>query len=201
MSAVVCVAVVTGLLLVAAPPAFAARTYVGQLPRPGGLAAVAIDSANHVWVSHGGTIYEYEAYPSTAIIGEQTGGGKFCGAIKSLAVDSANGDLYAANSECGAIDVFDPAGEFVEQWKVGETLTGHITTVAVDNSGGPSNGRVYVSEGDALEAFEPDGEPADFSSNASYVSGNAIAVNPAASRQGVLAPKMSRSAPTATSMS
>ena len=66
--------------------------------------------------------------------------------------------------------------EFLTRWPV-ENGEGYV---AVDNSGGPSNGRVYVAksyEGEVL-SFTPNHIPVEFSASASYISGNTITGTP-----------------------
>ena len=166
-------------LLLTATPAFAERTYDSQITGFQNPWGVTIDSHDNVWVSdpgNGGVISEYDEYPSQTKISEQTGGGHYGATyIRSLGVDSANGYLYVADSGPETIDVFNPAN-FVERWSIG----GDYDYVAVDNSGGPSNGRVYVAKaGGGVLAFSPSHETLNFEcTSCSYISGNTITGTP-----------------------
>jgi len=86
-----------------------------------------------------------------------------------LAVDEANGYVYVADAFMDALMVFKPDGSggyvLVSQW-FGEGLTsgefGAVRGVAVDNSQGPSAGRVYVVDSrdpklleGVVDVFEP----------------------------------------------
>jgi hypothetical protein len=81
-----------------------------------------------------------------------------------IAVEEVTGDVYVVDSANDAVDVFSPSGVYLRQLK-GEATTsgtfkfgGEDDGVAVDNSGGPTQGNVYV-----------DGE------NAGAVSGSRVA--------------------------
>ena len=108
-----------------------------------------------------------QALPSTEKILELPG----LGLGGSIAVDSANGFLYVAEGE--TVNAYDPLAEHpltpVYHWTAPGNHELNFTGlyIAVDNSGGPSNGRLYVLNtrlfcGPALYAFEPDGSPAEF---------------------------------------
>jgi len=165
------------LLAAGASPALADRSYESQITGFSDPHGVTIDSSNNAWISdpgHGGLITEYNS--SSAKIGEQTGEGHY-GAhyIWSLALDSTNGYLYVADSGPEVVDVFSPS-TFVEQWPLG----GSYDYVAVDNSTGPSKGRVYIASpsGPGVRAFNPNHTEANFSASESYVSGNTITGTP-----------------------
>ena len=169
------------VMLIFPSSAFASRSHVGQLSGLEGVGDIAVDAANHVWASSGGVIEEYGAYPSTEKIGEQMGGGHFCGGEHQLAVDDSTGYLYVAGPSCGEIEVFEGTGQFIERWPVtGRRFRDDEEEIglAVDNSGGPANGRIYATGGENIKAYEPNGEPANFSASASYISGNEITGTP-----------------------
>ena len=100
-----------------------------------------------------------------------------------VAVDSVTGDIYVADTGNHRIVKFDASGQFLATWGWGvsngeaksEVCTatchpglpgkgaGQFTTptfVAVDNSGGPSTGDVYVADtaDNVVQKFEPSGE-------------------------------------------
>ena len=188
LGAVGCVAVVTGLLLLAAPASAApSRELVGHISTPGAAFAVALDAQDDVWVSESSGISEYKPYPSTEKILELPG----LGLGGSIAVDSANGFLYVAEGE--TVNAYDPLAEHpltpVYHWTAPGNHELNFTGlyIAVDNSGGPSNGRLYVLNtclfcGPALYAFEPDGSPAEFTATGGteiggFVIGGGLAVD------------------------
>ena len=174
--AVVCSAIAS--LTISTASAFASRKYLSQITGFSDPWGIAVDSTDHVWISdpgNGGDIFKYSPYPSEALELTQTGDGVYPAKyIRSLAVDSANGYLYVADEGegifAGRIDVFDPINFVPPQWTIREP------TIAIDNSGGPSNGRVYVAsyEGGGVYAFEPDGTPVSFSATEPYISKNTI---------------------------
>jgi len=69
----------------------------------------------------------------------------------SLAIGESSGRLYALSREDGVVDVFDATtGAFIAQWTGEETPEGSFfkhgpQVIAVDNSGGPGDGTVYVA--------------------------------------------------------
>ncbi len=175
----------------AATPAFAedtyARNYESQITGFGLTGGISIDPAGHPWIadSQPPLVGEYAAFPSLAKIGEQDGQGHFHEFISSYAnaaIDGVNGYLYAADTGQEAnIQVFDPTN-FVEEW----SIAGGTSWVGIDNSGGPSNGRIYVATyiPAKLEAFEPGHVSAAFSCQppaCSYVEGNTITGTPGGS--------------------
>ena len=165
-------------LALGAVPALAARSLLSEIPGVGNETAVTVDSAGNVWIATGGGgesnhISEYTPYPSTAQEQEWSGEGHLeCGQVDSLDVDNVNGYVYASNT-CGAIVYFEPNGTFRGSLPVGGGLP-PVLGISIDNSGGPSDGRIYVVGGGSMEAFEPDGTPAEFSDTESYIAGNQI---------------------------
>lgn len=101
-----------------------------------------------------------------------------------LAVDSSNGDLYVADTATGVVQRFDAAGAPAEFSSLGSNalpapgLPGGASQVAVDNSGGANAGDFYIVRGNAVRAYAPDGEPANFAGSSAYVSANAITGTP-----------------------
>ena len=73
------------------------------------------------------------------------------------------------------VKVFDAGGNYVDEWNVG----GSYDYAAVDNSGGPSNGRVYVARASGqLSAYDGAGNPVNFTESTGYISGNDISGTP-----------------------
>ena len=182
---------VAGLALPAAAGAAQdtyARNYESQITGLQLTGGISIDPAGHPWVVDSrphGVIDEYGVFPSLSLIGEQAGGGHFLkdpiSGYANAAIDGVNGYLYVADTgESGNIQVYDPTN-FIEEWPAPGTE--NTSWVATDNSGGPSNGRVYVATYNpaTFEAFEPGHVPAPFSCGApcsAYVSGNKITGTP-----------------------
>jgi len=176
-------------LALTATPAFAERTFVSQISGFVNPTGIAIDSANHVWVSDTGDkglVSEYSAYPSQTLLNQQNGGGHFgCGGfyILSLAVDSSNGNLYTGDSCADVVEDFEPSGAFVPPlWSgfVTSSSFAHLY-VATDISGGSASGRVYVSVsesgsfgGPIIKAFDPNHNEVNFEASEPYISGSEI---------------------------
>lgn len=84
----------------------------------------------------------------------------------AIAVDRVTGEVYVVNdlepeyteSPHGLVDVFDSAGNYEGHLKF-EIVTGSPSGLAVDNSAGSSQGRVYVTSGNthrgAIYAYPP----------------------------------------------
>jgi len=186
-----CAVAIAGFLAVAAAPAVAqdtyARDYESQITGFGNAAGISIDPAGHPWIVDSAErlstlVTEYAPYPSLTRIFEQAGQGQFRpsgSGYTNAAIDGANGDLYVADTGAGAnLQVFDP-NNFVEEW----TLSGGTSWVGIDNSGGSSNGRLYVATFNPgqIKAFEPGQVPAPFSCGApcsGYIEGNVITGTP-----------------------
>ncbi len=91
------------------------------------------------------------------------------GSLSGVAVDQDSGDVYVvdrfgAPDSSGAVDVFDQAGAYQSQITGAATPQSQLaladpSDVAIDNSGGPSDGNVYVtdSEHNLLDAFDGGG--------------------------------------------
>ena len=193
-----------GLSLAAAPPAFAARPYTGEKMtgfntisedrETEGPSLIALDGADDVWgltnnnVGFNESVAEYDPFPSQTVIplnwdpanhlGEHSPGSE-----SSMAIDDSTGNVYIAASESGFsltpyyLYVFSKSGEYRELWELG---FGQIDNVAVDNSGGPTQGVVLVSQGKppSIEAFNSEHKPVEFPSAEEYVTGNKITGTP-----------------------
>ena len=77
----------------------------------------------------------------------------------AVAVDAASGDVYVlddlspagATQPLGVVDVFDSSGAYLGHL-AHEVVDGLPSGLAVDNSGGSTQGRVYVSSGNTMNA-------------------------------------------------
>jgi phosphodiesterase/alkaline phosphatase D-like protein len=112
-----------------------------------------------------------DVYSSTGEYEAQLGGGAL--EVAGIAVDEASGDVYVADPFHEAVWVYRPDGkggyELLARWFGGNVPGkefGKVTGVAVDNSGGPSQGDVYVVEakvsgatGGAVDVFAPKPNP------------------------------------------
>ncbi len=173
-------------LAVFASPALAERTYDSQISgfkEPWG---VTVDRTGHVWVSdtgNKGLISEYSAYPSQELLATRDGDGQFvCGGqyIRTLAVNTANNDLYVADACPDAIDVFNSSGAFIPPQWVNFYVAGLY--VAIDNSGDATNGRVYAADPLGTEpygygyvkAFDPNHNEVNFEASEPYIEGSEI---------------------------
>ncbi|HEX4806915.1 MAG TPA: hypothetical protein VFU94_13535 [Conexibacter sp.] len=98
------------------------------------------------------------ASAATASAAGPTSAGSFdCNAIScsigKLAVDESTGDIYMIDANNDAVDKFDASGNLLSQIRGSSTTSttfsfGGEDDIAVDNTGGPNQGNVYVvSEG------------------------------------------------------
>ncbi len=170
-------------LAFSASPAFADRTYDSQITGLSNPYSIAIDGSDNVWIDNNGncgSVSEYNAYPSQTQIGTQTGGGHYGCNILSIAVGDASHDLYVADSGPVDVNVFEGAGSFVETWHTVNSCG--LDWVAADNSGGPSNGTVYIARScDYVTAFTGAHVPSVFSAAEPYISGNELTGTPGSS--------------------
>jgi hypothetical protein len=153
-----------------------ARGYEGQLTEANGVPfttpfALAVDGSNNLWVSdtgNGGLISKFSS-TGTFVPPQQDGGGKFgCGGsfVRSLDLNDTSGTLYVADSCNVIVDSYDSGGAFLTEWS---GFGGGFVFLAVDNSGGATDGRVYVaqSSGEVVNSLDATGSPDDFSALAS----------------------------------
>ncbi len=80
-----------------------------------------------------------------------------------LAVEESTGDVYVADQGNGRVEVFDAQGAYLSQFDGSEAPGGKFVKpvdVAVDNSGGPGKGRVYVLDqgSESIEVFTAAGK-------------------------------------------
>ncbi len=83
----------------------------------------------------------------------------------AVAVDEATHDFYVADRGNHRIEKFDSAGNFILSFGGGAGEFPNPSSIAVDNSDGPSQGDVYVAEGGAnggdntVSKFDGSGQP------------------------------------------
>jgi hypothetical protein len=179
-----------GSLILAAAPASADRLYVDQITGPPAFAPVpgpfvspwgiAIDGSDNVWVADPGNAGVITKFSSAnAYVSQESGDGHFAqyagGYVRSLGLNNSTGYLYVADSAPVLLYSFDSGGNFVTEW--GE-FGGPYDYTAVDNSGGPTNGHVYVASGNKLNAYDGSGNPVNYSGSASYINGSHIMGTP-----------------------
>ena len=163
-----------GALALLAAPALAANTrnfdtqITGQTPPNASVSGpfveprgIAVDAAGNVWISdispeRHGVITEYD--PNGGYLSQKTG----VEHPEHLAFNDATGFLYSADAGPQLLEIFDDTGSFVSKFSIG--LGGYgVSAVAVDNTGGPTQGRIYTDSqepfdgtyGGNVRAFEP----------------------------------------------
>lgn len=165
--------VLAAFLAAASPAAAAQRTYDSQITGSNSPTAIAIDSADHVWISENPPpsthpqLSEYDAYPSQTPILRLPGYG---GNPARMAVDDSEGLLYIGNTVLDA-----STGAFSSSWQPLPDFFG----LAVDNSGNASNEKVFIAEGGGVYAFDPNHNAVDFKASAPYISANQLTGTPA----------------------
>lgn len=95
-----------------------------------------------------------------------TPGGEFTGQIDKLAINQASGNVYVIDKNLQTVSQFDSAGNpvpFTDPSQSGNTAIpisglGGDADIGIDNSGGPSQGNIYVAgEGGPVHAFTSTG--------------------------------------------
>jgi hypothetical protein len=200
--AAILLAAIALVLALAAPSAQAAftRPFLRQLPGPpgapfetgngggnvGGPGGIAVDAGDHLWVGDhlASAPFRLDEFDSS---------GNFLEAVElnspevdpdtpeSLAIDRPSGDFFLTSrrQESGRyVEVFDQHGAFLRRWPI-PAAVGNQPLVTVDNSGGSSQGTVYVayqtqSGGGVIAKFDADGVAVPFSGSSSYLGGNQI---------------------------
>src|SRR5262249_22111579 len=158
--------------------------FEGEMTGISGPFGIAIDGQDHVWVEEanaGANLSEFDAFPSQTKIGELGGEGHHGGTVRNFALNNSNNQLYLADSGPVVIDLYNRAtGEFEETWTT-ENSCGYLYA-AVDNSGGPHQGRVYVgrtcSGPQHLRALIGNNEADPFSASEEYITDNRITGTP-----------------------
>lgn len=94
--------------------------------------------------------------------GGETPQGGFGSLIRGIGVDAANGHVYVSDTSDGVVDVFESSGKYLFQLDGSSTPRGSLSPygVAVDNSGGPAHGNVYVADNfnSLVDVFNSAGE-------------------------------------------
>jgi DNA-binding beta-propeller fold protein YncE len=195
-------AALAGLL---AAPALADRSYECQITGssspsatecngtgnslPGGgsfseLWGLTVDSGDHLWVSDTGhgRLTEFDSSGSLlAQIGESEGAWGYGGYIRSPAYSKASNRIYVADSGGDDLWSIDSGAHFSADIR-GAWGTGCCYLyAAADNSGGPTDGTVYVASSTAngtIFKIDGAGNPVNFSASAPYISGDTITASP-----------------------
>jgi hypothetical protein len=128
-------------------------------------------SSGHVFVADRFAGY-VDVYGASGEYETQFGAGELEAA--SIAIDESSGDVYVADPFHEAVRVYEPDGNggyrLLSQWfgaSVPGGKFGMLSGVAVDNSGGPAQGRLYVLEektsagGAAVDVYKPKPNPAE----------------------------------------
>ena len=183
------VAVVAGLLLTIASPAFANRTYDSRFLEGLHHPSIAIGAADDVFISNGPEFSKYAAYPSHTLLGTgelQALRGQNA-RLGSLAVDDATGQIFAAteNYGCSTLAIFGSSGAYEESWNnLGGSQYCSDVALAIDNSNTYSKGRVYVAlthPFNDIEVYDAKRRPVDLPATASYIDANRLTGTPSGS--------------------
>ncbi len=199
------------LLAFTASPVLAARSYNSQVGEgfnsPSG---VSLEANNDIWVSDGGHqvpnqtdkssngIYKIDAFPSQTLLAtpDTFVPYEYYSLALSVAVDQPREEVFVGQSNGRTVDIFAPAsptnlcaaGEpvcYTHSWTGINGVTnccGGDVNLAIDNSSGYSEGRIYLSISspeDNVEAFDFGEHPVDFPATASYIKGNTLLGTPA----------------------
>ncbi len=94
--------------------------------------------------------------PTTTFDGSGTPGGSISAALpgEGLAVDQSNGHVFLYDSAHNVVPEFTAKGDYVTQLS-NAFEDGEPSDIAVDNSGGPNDGDIYVVTLHAVDAFGP----------------------------------------------
>jgi NHL repeat len=187
---VVVLVVASVLFAVVAVAEAAPRDYLGQLTEADGSAlvspyGVAVDSSDSVWVSDTGTslVSRFDWAGGGGFLAQGDGSGAWSGSpyIEGLAYGETAGLAYVADSNLDDVWGLNPDGSFAGV-QLSSGLGGGccLIRVAVDNSGGPNDGDLYVTPfnpsggAPAVVRVDASGAPSAFSASESYVTDNAL---------------------------
>jgi hypothetical protein len=140
---------------------------------------LALDGSNDLWVSDVGFgVGEMDKFDASGdLLAQGNGGGHWNGEqTESIAYSDLANRLYVADSFSGDLWVLNSDGSY--DTEVTGPWRGFIR-VAIDNSGGPAQGDVYVaSNRGVIYRIDSAGAPAEFSGAASYISGAQLTGTP-----------------------
>jgi hypothetical protein len=181
-------------LLAISAPASASRTQVGDISPFSGPQGVAVDGSGNVWVTDSGQaevrppgragFYKYDPFPSQTMIAvpETFKLFEFSVIDLQLASDHSTENLFVASSNGRVMHVFDEDANLLRTWDLINGLrNGDGIYVAIDNTGSPSSGRVYVTLGapeNDVEAYDADQRPVQFPATAPYIKGHTLTGTP-----------------------
>jgi len=110
---------------------------------------------------------------------QQTSLGDVPPEVTGTAVNNSTGYRYIVNGR-NELLILDNTGALLKKLPIGIPENGGVS-VAVDNSGGATQGLVYTNDTSSarpVEAFNADGEPHDFEASEAYIENNAITGTP-----------------------
>jgi hypothetical protein len=176
-------------LAFASPPALATTTrqfdtqLTGQTPPtapvPDPFArpfSIAVDATGDVWVG------DSAAYSGElpAVTGYEPAGGylsQLTTTGRSIALNDSTGELAVA-TETAAIDFFDTStGALLREIQAGQADAGGELRIAIDNSGGPSQGRIYTQDnatGFRFHAYDAAGQPIEYTPECTAGTANSL---------------------------
>lgn len=173
------------VLAFAAAPAFAGRSKLSPITeansRPfGGLsslgvAGVAVDDSDNLWIGETGGQVIDEVSSSGAFVGESTG--SWSGLYpQTVAFSDASKHLYFTDFFSGDIWGLEPSGAYAGIDLTGPWSAGYLTVgIAADNSSGPTGGDLYLAgEGSSVYRIDGAGGEVPFSASEPYIGGNRL---------------------------
>ena len=173
-----CVALAAGLSL-SATPALAARTLESQITGVAGSQGIVVDASGNIWTVANHELKEFAPSPShTQLTSVQLQGGT---KYYSLAIRDETGEIYAFNHNGGDLDVFDSNGHLEHEFGKEGAEAGGFPLGTVDNTQGPSGGRLYAVRNNYTTVVSLDSQlhPRPFPATAPYVDGNTLTGTPA----------------------
>ncbi len=151
----------------------------GAFTSPYGLA---IDSSGNLWVSDTHSGGAVDKFDSSGNFLAQSSGTPWSGYyIQGIAFRNASSQLYVADSDADDVYVLNSSGSYSGTDITGEWGGGCCYIYdAVDNSGGPTDGDVYISSNGHKAVYRVNGTGAvvNFSASASYIAGNQLTGTP-----------------------
>ena len=184
--------VVFGAFALTASPAAADRSYESQITEANGAAlrnpdGLTVDGSNNLWVTEavsGGTVNKYGTTGTWEAHTEMPPWGT-SEYIESATFSAEAGEVFIADSNHDDLWGLNPSDDSYSTKDLSEGLGGGCCyiKVAADNSGGPTNGDLYVSSSNSVIRIKANGEGANFTSGANTLTGpfsspGALAVDP-----------------------